>query len=78
MFKLEAFRDVPEFKKEVADFAKYLKSSEPSKGFKEVYYPGEIEYLKELEQLEQGIFVVDATWAQLVELAQKYGVEHVM
>ena len=78
VFKLEAFRDVPEFKKEVADFAKYLKSSEPSKGFKEVFYPGEIEYLKELEQLEHGIFVEDATWDQLVDLAQKYGIEEVI
>ena len=39
-----------------------------------VFYPGEIEHLKQRERGAKGIEVEDATWGKLVELAQGYGV----
>jgi uncharacterized oxidoreductase len=72
-FNVEAFRPLDEFKREVADFAAYLKSSPPADGFTEVYYPGELEYLRTQKLLVEGVYVEDSTWAKLGELAVGYG-----
>jgi len=64
-----AFQPIEKFRAEVADFARYLKSSRPAKGFKEVFYPGEIEWLTMQERLKTGIPVEDDTWAALNKLA---------
>ena len=68
------FRDVDEFKKEVSDFAMYLKSSKTATGFSEVYYPGEIEHVKKIKKISDGINVEDKTWQQLKDLANHYEV----
>ena len=74
VFNLAAFRDVDDFKEEVAEFAQYLKNSETAAGFDEIYYPGELEYLSEQKKKADGIFVEDSTWSELSALAEKYGV----
>ena len=63
---------VAEFKKEVAEFARYLKSTPPSEGSKGEFYPGEVEYLREQERRKNGIEVEDATWEKLRALAGEY------
>ena len=73
-FNVEAFRPLEEFKREVAEFAHYLKSSPPAAGFDEVYYPGELEHLTTQRKLKDGVLVEDATWEQLKALATEYGV----
>jgi len=78
VFNLAAFREVSDFKQEIREFASYLKSSEPASGFDEVYYPGEIEHLRETSQRKKGVFVEEATWTELSALAAKYGVESVI
>ena len=75
VFKVEAFRSLETFKKEVADFAHYLKNTLPADGFDEVLYPGEIEFKREQERSLNGIEVEDATWSKLHDLAQQYGME---
>jgi uncharacterized oxidoreductase len=75
VFKVEAFRSLETFKKEVADFAHYLKNTLPADGFDEVLYPGEIEFKREQERSLNGIEVEDATWSKLRDLAQQYGME---
>src|SRR6476659_10693706 len=42
-----AFRPLADFRKEVAEFARYLKATPPSEGSKGVLYPGEVEHMKE-------------------------------
>ena len=74
VFKVDAFRDLATFKREVADFAQYLKETPTADGFDEVFYPGEVEHLRRTERLREGIDVEDATWAKLVALGEKYGV----
>jgi uncharacterized oxidoreductase len=69
-----AFRPLEEFRVEVTDFAHFLKSSRPAKGFKEVMYPGEIEWLTLQERLKTGVPIEDDTWAALNELASSVGV----
>jgi len=73
VFKVEAFRPLAEFKKEVAEFARYLKATPPAEGSPGVFYPGEVEYLREQERRVSGIDVEDATWSKLRALANEYG-----
>jgi uncharacterized oxidoreductase len=74
VFKVSAFRPLDTFKREVREFAEYLKATPPAAGFTEVLYPGEIEYRRERERREQGIPIEDATWEALRALAVGYGV----
>jgi LDH2 family malate/lactate/ureidoglycolate dehydrogenase len=73
VFKVDAFRPLAEFKKEVGEFAAYLKATQPAEGSSSVYYPGEIEYLREKDRRENGVEVEDATWYKLRSLAEDYG-----
>ncbi|MDA9460008.1 dehydrogenase [Bradyrhizobium sp. CCBAU 21359] len=73
VFNVAAFRQLDEFKKEVADFARHLKSAAPSEGSSGVFYPGEIGYLREQERTANGIKVENATWEKLRTLARDYG-----
>ncbi|MCC6535081.1 MAG: Ldh family oxidoreductase [Burkholderiales bacterium] len=73
-FNVAALRDLATFKKEVADFAAYLKATPPAEGFTEVLYPGEIEWLREQERLKSGIEVEDKTWKEMTALATKFGI----
>ena len=72
VFKVDAFRPLAQFKAEVAEFAHYLKATKPSVGSPGVFYPGEIEHMKEVERRANGIDVEDATWKKLGELAAQY------
>jgi LDH2 family malate/lactate/ureidoglycolate dehydrogenase len=73
VFNVAAFRPVEVFKREVGDFARYLKATPPAQGSSGVFYPGEIEYLTAQQRRETGIDVEDATWNKLHELAVGYG-----
>src|SRR5215510_3919265 len=55
VFKVEAFRPLAAFKKEVAEFVRYLKATPPAEGSTGVLYPGEIEYLREQQRRKNGI-----------------------
>jgi LDH2 family malate/lactate/ureidoglycolate dehydrogenase len=72
VFNVAAFRPLKDFKKEVAEFARYLKSTPPSEGSRGVFYPGEVEYLREQERRKNGIEIEDATWEKLKSLAGEY------
>lgn len=73
VFNVAAFRPLNQFKKDVADFAHYLKSTPTSEGSSGVFYPGEIAYLTEQERAATGIEIEDATWEKLREIAREYG-----
>jgi LDH2 family malate/lactate/ureidoglycolate dehydrogenase len=73
VFNVAAFRPLAEFKREVAEFARYLKETPPAEGFSGVLYPGEIEHLREQDRGQHGIEVEDATWNKLRSLADGYG-----
>ena len=72
-FNVAAFRPLEQFKQEVTEFAHYMKSSAPAKGFTEVFYPGELEWRTEQKMRKEGIFVEDATWKELQALVQELG-----
>jgi uncharacterized oxidoreductase len=74
VFNVAAFRKLDTFKREVTEFAEYLKATPPAQGFTEVYYPGEIEYRKEQDRRKNGVPIEDATWSRLSDLAKGYGI----
>jgi LDH2 family malate/lactate/ureidoglycolate dehydrogenase len=75
VFKVDHFRPLEQFKKEVKEFAEFIKTSPPAAGFTEVLYPGEIEYRTELKRRKEGIFVEDETWRQITGLMEELGVK---
>src|SRR3954467_8716477 len=72
VFKVDAFRPLAEFKKDVGDFIRYLKDTPPAEGSSGVLYPGEVEHIKERDRRANGIEVEDATWYKLKALAEDY------
>ena len=73
VFNVAAFRPLAEFKKGVADFARYLKATPPAAGSPGVFYPGEVEHMRAQERAKSGIDVEDSTWNKLAALAAEYG-----
>jgi len=78
VFNVDAFYPLADFKREVTEFAKYVKSSPPAKGFKEVLYPGEIELLTEQKRRKEGVPIEDETWGRIAALIKEYGLERVV
>ena len=72
VFNVAAFRPLKEFRKEVAEFARYLKQTPHSEGSTGVFYPGEVEYIREQQRRISGIEIEDATWEKLRALAGEY------
>ena len=75
VFNVEAFRPLAQFRREVSQFAEFIKSSAPAPGFSEVFYPGEVEWRTEQRRLKEGIYVEDETWGQIWGLVEKHGLE---
>jgi len=73
VFQVSAFRDLATFRKEVTEFAHYLKATPPAEGFNRVYYPGEVEWEQEKLRRNGGIPIEDATWEVLRKLATELG-----
>src|SRR6201997_5786984 len=48
VFKVDAFRPLAQFKKDIGEFSQYLKATKPAEGSSGVYYPGEIEHMREV------------------------------
>ena len=78
VFNTAAFRDLATFKREVAEFAAYLKDTPTAAGFNEVLYPGEVELRTEKQRLADGVPVDDETWGKLAGFADKFGLEGLM
>ena len=64
VFNVAHFRPLEEFKREVKEFAEFVKSSPPAAGFTEVMYPGEPEFRTEQQLPRAGSFLGDGTWPQ--------------
>src|ERR1700719_317423 len=73
VFKVDAFRPLAQFKQDIGEFVQYLKATKPAEGSSGVYYPGEIEHMREEDRRANGIEIEDATWYKLRSLAEGYG-----
>jgi uncharacterized oxidoreductase len=63
-----------DFRSEVDDLIRYLKTSPVAPGVSEIMYPGEPEARAEAERRQKGIFVEEETWGQIVQVARDLGV----
>ena len=72
VFNVAAFRPLQQFKREVAEFAHYLKSTPPSDGSSGVFYPGELESIRAQPRRRAGIAIENATWDNFKALAAEY------
>ena len=68
-FRVEAFRPLDDFRREVAEFAAWLNATPPAAGRRRVYYPGEIEHERARRRLAEGVEVEEETWTALRALA---------
>jgi uncharacterized oxidoreductase len=69
-----AFRPLADFKREVAEFARYIKATPTAAGVKEIYYPGELEWHTEQRRHREGIPIEDGTWNAVIRTAEVLGV----
>ncbi len=67
------FTPLEAYYKEVEDFVEFVKSSPTAGGFDEILMPGEIEMRQKAQRQQEGIFVEDETWKQVVECGRKLG-----
>jgi uncharacterized oxidoreductase len=74
VLNVAAFRPLAEFKREVAEFARYIKATPPVVGVSEIFYPGELEWRTEQHRRAEGIPIEDETWNAVVGIAEKLGV----
>lgn len=74
VYDVSAFRPLEDFKAEVTEFAEYLRSTPTAAGVEQVYYPGEIEYLRTKTKMANGIELADATYDELRGLCEELGV----
>ncbi|MBY0329638.1 MAG: Ldh family oxidoreductase [Acetobacteraceae bacterium] len=72
--KVDAFRPLLTFRRDVAEFAQYLKDTPPAKGSSGVLYPGEVEHIAERKRGAEGVEIEDATWKKLGALAAEGGI----
>lgn len=75
VIKVSTFLPVEEFKHQVQDLIRYIKTSPRIPGVTEILVPGEPEFNEEKKRLKEGIFVEDETWNQIKKLAQEFGVK---
>ncbi|MEM7032300.1 MAG: Ldh family oxidoreductase [Chloroflexota bacterium] len=73
LLKPEAFTGLEAFKSLVGETQRYLKDTPTATGFDEVILPGEIEFRTWEKRSVEGISLDDATWSQILEMADKAG-----
>lgn len=71
---IERFTTKEQFEKLVQELLTNVKATEPAPGFDEVLLPGEMEQRYYAQRTQEGISLPDATWEELRQLAQDYGV----
>ncbi len=66
---VEEFQPLDQFLEKVDELARFIKSTKPAPGFKEILLPGEMARRTEARQLKEGVEIDDATWTRLRQLA---------
>jgi len=72
---VEMFMDLEEFRHEVGELARAVRSSKPRPGFKKILTPGEIEFKTRERRLREGIPVPEKTWVEIVKIARELNLD---
>jgi hydroxycarboxylate dehydrogenase B len=75
VINVASFVDPPDFTAVVEQFIAYLKSSKLAPGVDDILMPGERGFRERARRCQEGIFVEDETWAQILAIGQKYHVD---
>jgi LDH2 family malate/lactate/ureidoglycolate dehydrogenase len=73
--KLESFIDPNEFNQRITEFIKTIKESPKAEGTKEIFMPGEIEYIREADNEKDGAPLGENVVKALKDLGSSIGVE---
>ena len=74
-FAVDEFQALDSFYDKVDELISFIKSRRCAPGFNEILLPGEMARRREAEQLKKGVEVDEATWANLLKLANEFGLE---
>lgn len=74
MMNIVAFTPMDEFTRRVTKLVDTIKSAPKAEGVCEIIIPGEPELIEKEKRSREGIFVEEATWNKLVEIAEQLGV----
>ncbi|HEY3424591.1 MAG TPA: Ldh family oxidoreductase [Negativicutes bacterium] len=74
--RIANFLDVDVFKQAVDVMITDLKSSRCDEKTQTIYMPGELEYVRKEENVKLGVEISDAVLKDLLEVQQKYGIQH--
>lgn len=69
-----AFCDPTEFRRQVTEYTKYLKSARVKEGHGEILMPGEPETRQSARRREQGLQIEAGVWAQLEDVGARLGI----
>jgi LDH2 family malate/lactate/ureidoglycolate dehydrogenase len=72
--RIDALRDVAEFKRDLDRELRAFKNSTPAPGCERVYVAGEIEHERTIEYRRDGIPLVDKVWEDVDALANEIGI----
>jgi len=72
--KVDAFRPISEFKREIDDLIRTIKKSTVAPGFKEILIPNELEQKTKKERLVKGIYISQRTWEKIVLTGKKVNI----
>ena len=70
------FCDQKEFEADVDKFTKWVKESPPGPNVSEVMFPGDPERKCRGDRLSEGIPIDQQTWNQIIEVAEKLGINY--
>lgn len=73
---IEAFVDLPEFKKTTGDILRELRNSQKMPGHDRIYTAGEKEHIAFVERSQKGVPVNDALWDEMKKVAVDYKLEN--
>lgn len=72
--QISSFMEVEHFKQHASILASYVKDAVRASGVEELYLPGEIEFLQEIDSLQKGIAISEQVLTELANLADSLGV----
>lgn len=73
--RIDAFRPADEFKKNIDQWIRRIKSASPVNGQSRVYIPGELEKEAEKERMANGIPLIESVVTDLNNIAIKFSIE---
>jgi uncharacterized oxidoreductase len=71
---IDEFQEPEKFFDQVDRLVAHVKSTQPAAGYDEIFLPGEQARQAEARQLRDGAEIDPATWAQLRQLAERFGI----